>query len=334
MGRRYVDLLRDGETIDEIYLVTDRQLRANRNGNFFLSMELRDRSGSISARFWNATDQLFRSFDSGDFLRCEGRTQLFQGSLQFIVDRFERVDAVKVDTGDFLPQTEHDIPKLMEKLRTYLLRLNSPFLRALGEAFMMDDAFVRGLCTAPAGVKLHHAYIGGLLEHTVTMMEIADRLAPFYPGVDRDLAIIGTFLHDLGKIRELTYLKAFGYCDEGQLIGHIQIGLEMLDKKIQDAVEMMAEDFPRELHVRLKHMIISHHGTLEFGSPKVPMTPEAMLLHQIDLLDTRMHMTLREIKDDRNSPSAWTPYNPTLGRRIYKGGPNGELFGSAGESYD
>ena len=283
---------------------------------------------------WNAGDNLFRSFDNGDFVQVEGKVQNFQGSLQVILSFLEKVEPQKVEVADFLPHTDYDVAKLFERLRTYLLKLANVHLRGLAEAFLMDDVFIRGFMTCPAGVKLHHAYVGGLLEHVVTMMDIADRLVAFYPGTDRELLLVGVFLHDAGKVRELTFTRAFGYCDEGQLIGHIQIGLEMLDKKIQDVVELMAEDFPRELLVRLKHMIISHHGTLEFGSPKVPMTPEAMLLHQIDLLDTRMHMTLREIKDDRNSPSAWTPYNPTLGRRIYKGGPNGELFGSGGESYD
>ena len=198
----------------------------------------------------------------------------------------------------------------------------------------MDDAFMRGFMACPAGVKLHHAYVGGLLEHTVTMMEIGDRLLPFYPGTDRDLLMMGIFLHDAGKTRELTYSRAFGYSDEGQLVGHLAIGIEMLTEQVAKAVELLDEPFPRELLVRLKHMILSHHGTLEHGSPKLPMTPEAVLLHEIDSLDTRMHMVMRDIKEDRNNPTAWTPYNPNVQRRYYKGGPNGELFGGQGEGFD
>jgi 3'-5' exoribonuclease len=334
MGRRFVEQLRDGESLDEVYLVTDKQLRANRNGNYYIQMELRDRTGGISARLWNAGEQLFRSFDNGEFVQAEGKVQLFQGTLQVILERIERVEPFKIETADFLPQTEQEIPKLYDRLRGYLLRLGNPHLRALAECFLMDDPFVRGFTTCPAGVKLHHAYVGGLLEHTVTMMDIADRLLPFYPGTDRDLLMIGVFVHDAGKTRELTYQRAFGYSDEGQLVGHIPIGVEMLTEAVAKVPDLTGEPFPRELLVRVKHMILSHHGSMEFGSPKVPMTPEAMLLHCIDLTDTRMHMVMRDLKEDRNNPSAWTPYNTNLQRRFYKGGANGDLYSGGGESYD
>src|SRR5262249_33000645 len=218
--------------------------------------------------------------------------------------------------------------------RNYLLRLTNPHLRALGECFLMDDTFLRAFAACPAGVKLHHAYVGGLLEHTVTMMDIADRLLPFYPGVDRDLLIMGVFLHDAGRPRELTYGRAFGSSDEGQLGGHTAIGVEMLTEQSARVPDLTGEPLPRDLMVRLKHMVLSHHGTQEYGSPKVPMTPEAMLLHSIDMMDTRMHMVLRDIKEDRLSTTAWTPYNHTLQRRFYKGGANGDLYSPNHESYD
>lgn len=334
MGRRFIEQLRDGDNLDDVYLVTDKQLRANRNGNLYIQLELRDRTGGISARFWNAGENVFRTFDNGDFVQIEGKVQLFQGTLQIILNGIEKIEPQKVDVEDFLPRSEQDTSKLFEKLRTYLLRLGNPHLRALAECFLMDDVFVRGFTTCPAGVKLHHAYVGGLLEHTVAMMEMADRLVPFYPGTDRDLLLVGVFLHDAGKIRELTYGRAFGYSDEGQLVGHIAIGVEMLNEKAAKAPDLTGEAFPRELLVRVKHMILSHHGTLEFGSPKIPMTPEAMLLHSIDMMDTRMHMVLRDIKEDRNNATAWTPFNQTLQRRFYKGGANGDLYASGGESYD
>ena len=288
-NRRFVEQLRDGDNLEEIYLVTDKQLRVNRNGNSYLSLELRDRTGGISARLWNAGDQTAREFNIGDFLFANGKVQLFQGSLQVILNTVERVETQKVELTDFLPHTEQSIPKLMEKLKSYLLKLGNPHLKALAECFLMDDDFMRGFTTCPAGVKLHHAYIGGLLEHVVSMMDGADRLAPLYPGVDRDLVLMGVFLHDAGKIRELTYNRAFGYSDEGQLIGHLAIGVEMLETMAAKVPDLTGEPMPREVILRLKHMILSHHGTLEWGSAKVPMTPEAMLLHIIDLLDTRMH---------------------------------------------
>lgn len=333
-NRRYVEQLRDGDELEDVYLVADKQLRVNRNGNAYLSIELRDRTGGINGRLWNAGEQTAREFAIGDFLYTVGKVQLFQGSLQVILNTIERVESQKVDLGDFLPHTEKSIPKLMESLKTYLMRLNSPHLRALAEVFLMDEEFVRLFTTCPAGVKLHHAYIGGLLEHVVSMMDAADRLVPLYPGTDRDLLLMGVFLHDSGKIRELTYNRAFGYSDEGQLIGHLNIGVELLEAMAAKVPDLTGEPVPREVMLRLKHMILSHHGTLEWGSPKVPMTPEAMLLHCIDMMDTRMHQLAREVREDRNNPTAWTPYNHNLGRRFYKGGANGDLYGEGGGGYD
>src|SRR5437764_6618002 len=334
MSRRYVEQLRDGDALDDVYLVTDKQLRANRNGNLYLLLELRDRTGGISARLWNAGDQTARGVDPGDFLHATGKVQLFQGSLQVILNTIDRVEPQKVELTDFLPHTEQSIPKLLDRLKGYLLRLGNPHLRALAEVYLTDDEFVRGLSTCPAGVKLHHAYVGGLLEHVVSMMDAADRLLPLYPGVDRDLLLTGVFLHDSGKVRELTYTRAFGYSDEGQLVGHLAIGVAVLEQMSAKVPDLTGEPVPREVMLRLRHMILSHHGTLEWGSAKVPMTPEAMLLHLIDMTDTRMHQVMRELREDRNNPTAWTPYNPNLGRRMYKGGGPGDLYSEPGGGYD
>lgn len=334
MPRRTVDQLRDGTELDDVYLVADKQVRVNRNGAPYIQLELRDRTGGISARLWNAGDQVARGFDPGDFVHAAGKVQLFQGALQVILTSVEREEAGKVDLSDFLPQTDKSIPQLMDRLRGYLFKLGNPHLRALAECLLMDDQFVRQFAACPAGVKLHHAYVGGLLEHVVTMMDAAERLLPLYPFVDRDLLLMGVFLHDAGKVRELTYGRAFGYSDEGQLVGHLAIGVELLTTAALKVPDLTGEPVPRELLLRLQHMILSHHGTLEWGSPRVPMTPEAMLLHVIDMMDTRMHQVARELKEDKNNPSAWTPYNHNLGRRFYKGGANGDLLGESGGGYD
>ncbi len=323
MSRRFVQQMADGDTIEEVYLITDKQLRANRNGNLYLQIELRDRTGSISARLWNAGENLFRMFDVGDFLLVRGKVQLFQSALQVILNHIERAEAEKVDLADFLPHTEQDVGKLLERLRGTLLRLANPNLRALAECFFMDDDFVRGFCQVPAGVRNHHAYLGGLLEHVVTLMDAAERLLPLYPELDRDLLLTGIFLHDIGKVRELTYHKVFAYSDEGQLIGHLVIGVEMLNDKLSRVSDLTGEPFPVELLLRLKHMILSHHGTYEFGSPKLPMTPEAIALHYLDNLDAKIHSFTRDIREDRNQASSWTPFNQSLQRRLFKGTADG-----------
>ena len=320
MARRYVRQFTDGDNIDDVFLVMAKQLRTNRQGNLFLQVELRDRSGAISARMWNATESHTRMFDDGDFLRVKGRVQLFQGALQMILSHISPIESEKIDIADFLPHTEQDIAKLLERLRAILLRMSNHHLRGLVECFLMDDAFARDFCRAPAGVRNHHAYIGGLLEHVVTLLDLADRILPLYPDLDRDVLLSGVFLHDLGKVRELNYGRSFGYSDEGQLVGHLVIGVEMLDEKIREVEKLTGEPFPNELLLRLKHMILSHHGTYEFGSPKLPMTPEAIALHHLDNLDAKVHSFTRDIREDANKDAVWTPFSQALQRRLFKGG--------------
>jgi 3'-5' exoribonuclease len=325
MTRRYINQLTDGETVEEIYLVNDKQLRANRNGNLFLQVDLGDRTGTINARQWNASEPLYRSFEIGDFLQVKGKVQLFQGALQMILSHVERVQPEKIDLdlGHFLPHTELDVSKLLERVRSLLMKLVSPHLRALAECFLMDADFVRDFCRAPAGIRNHHAYLGGLLEHVATLLDAADRLLPLYPELDRDLLLVGIFLHDIGKVRELTFSRSFAYSDEGQLIGHLVIGVEMLNEKAAQVPHLTGEPFPPELLLRLKHMILAHHGSYEFGSPKLPMTPEAIALHYLDNFDAKVHSFNRDIRQDKNLTSAWTPFNQALQRKLFKGVVNG-----------
>jgi 3'-5' exoribonuclease len=325
MGRRFIEDLGDGDPVEEVYLAVDKQLRANRNGNLYLLLELSDRTGSMSARLWNAGEPLFRSFEAGDFLLIRGKVQLFQGALQMIATHLERVDPGRVELTDFLPHSDQDLNKLLEKLRLALRKLGDPHLRALAESFLMDDEFMRAFAAVPAGVRNHHAYVGGLLEHVVNLLDAAERVAPLFPGVDRDLLTVGIFLHDAGKVRELSFERGFAYTDSGQLLGHLVQGVELVNEKVPRAENLTAEPFPRELLLRIKHMIVSHHGSLEFGSPKVPMTPEAIALHHLDNLDAKVHTVVRDIRDDKNRSSAWTPFSQSLQRRLYKGPPPGDV---------
>jgi 3'-5' exoribonuclease len=330
MSRHYVNQLTHGDSIDEVFLVADKQLRANRQGNLYLQLELRDKTGSIGARLWNATEDLSRSFEPGDYLRIRGKTQVFQGSLQIILTHIDAIDGSRVEPEEFLPQSSQNVGKLMERLRGVLLAMSNPHLRALVECFLIDDEFLRKFTLAPAGIKNHHAYQGGLVEHVVTLLNLADRIAPFYPEVDRDLLLTGIFLHDIGKTDELSYDRSFAYTDEGQLVGHLVMGVEMLAAKVRQCAELMGEPFPPELLLRLKHMIVSHHGTYEFGSPKLPMTLEAMALHLLDNLDAKIHAYTREIRDDPSRESSWTPFQQNLGRRLFKGNVQSAAAGDNG----
>jgi 3'-5' exoribonuclease len=321
MPRRYIRQFADGDTFDEVFLITDKQVKTNRQGQPFLQVELRDRSGALAARLWNASESLTRQIGHGDFVKAKGKVQLFQGALQIILSDIQPLRGEKLDMSDFLPHTEQDLARLQERLKTMLFRTEDQHLRALAQAFYMDERFMRDFSRAPAGVRQHHAYIGGLLEHVVTMMDGAERLLPLYPSLQRDVVVMGIFLHDVGKVRELRFDSAFGYSDEGELIGHITIGAEVLSEKIRQAEQLTGEPFPVELHLRLKHMILTHHGELEYGSPKLPMTPEAVFLYYLDNLDARVHAFARDIKEDKNPQSAWTAFNPNISRKLYKGGP-------------
>jgi 3'-5' exoribonuclease len=319
MNRRYVNQLTHGDSIDESFLVADKQLRANRQGNLYLQLDLRDKTGSVGARLWNATEDLARLFEPGDYLRVRGKTQVFQGALQIILTHLEVIDPSQVEPEDFLPQSAQNVAKLMARLREVLLAMSNPHLRAVVECFLIDDEFVRKFTTAPAGIKNHHAYQGGLVEHIVTLLNVADRITDLYPEIDRDLLLTGIFLHDIGKVDELSYDRAFAYTDPGQLVGHLVMGVEMLREKVERCAELTGEPFPPELLLRLKHMIVSHHGAYEFGSPKLPMTLEAIALHCLDNLDAKIHTFSREIRDDPSRDSSWTPFQQSLGRRLYKG---------------
>ncbi|MGE3822289.1 MAG: 3'-5' exoribonuclease YhaM family protein [Isosphaeraceae bacterium] len=319
MTRRYVNQLNNGDSVDEAFLVADKQLRANRQGNLYLHLELRDKTGSVGARLWNATEALARTFEPGDYLRARGKTQIFQGSLQIILSHVELADPTGLNHEDFLPQTSQNVAKLTARLRELLFSITHPHLRALAECFLIDEDFLRKFTTAPAGVKNHHAYHGGLLEHVVTLLTIADRISDLYPDVDRDLLMAGIFLHDVGKVDELCYDRAFTYSDEGQLVGHLVMGVEMLGAKAEQSGDLTGEPFPRELLLRLKHLFVCVVGTHEFGSPKLPMTLEAVALHHLDNLDAKLHAVTREIRDDPSRESSWTPFQQNLGRRLFKG---------------
>ncbi len=323
MTRRYVNQLGNGESVEEIFLVADRQLRSNRQGNLYLHLELRDRTGAIEARLWNVTEDLARRIEPGSYLSVRGKVQVHQGMLQVIVSHLDPVDPVGVDPSEYLPQGPADVPRLLGRLRELLMAVSDPHLRALAECFLIDDGFLQRYTAAPAGVRNHHAYRAGLLEHVVTMMTVADRIADLYPEVDRDLLRLGIFLHDAGKIEELSYDLTFSYTDAGQLVGHLVLGVILLRDKIKETVSLTDEPFPEELQLRLEHMILSHHGMLEFGSPKVPMTPEAVALHHLDNLDAKLHQVTREIRDDPGRGTSWTSYNPALNRRLFKGQPGG-----------
>jgi len=320
MSRRFVSQLGPQETVDQVFRVSDKQLRPNRNGQLYLQVELADRTGSVGARMWNANESVFGSFENGDYVRVEGSTQLFQGAIQMILTRLTKVAAHEVDEDEFQPLTAAEIDRLVGRLTEMLRGMENLSLRNLTECFLMDEEFMSKFTRAPAGLKNHHAYLGGLLHHTVTIMEVVARVAPCYPELNRDLLLTGAFLHDMGKIDELSYDRGFAYSDEGQLIGHLVMAVALLEKKVAEAERLAGEPIDAETVLRLKHMLISHHNEYEFGSPKLPMTLEAVALAFLDNLDAKLASFSQQLRDDPNVDSHWTAYNANLQRKLFKGG--------------
>jgi 3'-5' exoribonuclease len=319
MARQFIEDLKDGDNIEEVYLLADKQLRANRNANLYLLTQLRDRTGTVSGLMWNVTEETCADFDAGDFVHVRGKVQVFQGGLQAILTRVDRIDSAGLNSEDFEFQPPQDVNAMFERMREILLAIENVPVRTLMECFLLDDDIVQKMLRTGAGVKAHHAYPGGLVEHICNMLEVSDRIKDLYPAIDFDLVKAGVFLHDLGKIHEMDFENAFVYTDEGQLLGHMSIAVEMVTRKISDAERMLNQTFPRELELRIKHMILSHHGSYSHGSPRLPMTPEAAVLHQIDNLDAKAYEFVHTIADDPNGESHWTPFLPRIERKLFKG---------------
>lgn len=319
MTRRFVNTLKDGDLVEEVYFVADRQLRANRNAALYLSVDLRDRTGVINGRLWNVTEVSCEPIQSGCFARVRGKVQVYQGTLQLILTHIMPHTAEELSPADFEQGPSQSISALLDELRATLGTIQDAAIQAVLTCFLEDSAIIESLCTMPAGVKAHHAYRGGLLEHIVTLSRLAHKVCEVYPQVNRDLLLAGVFLHDIGKLRELACESGFVYTDEGQLLGHLVIGVEMLTEKIPLAEQKLGHAFPQETKLRLKHMILSHHGSYEFGSPRLPMTPTAIALHLIDNLDAKIHEFSQVIASDPNNGSHWTLFQPRLDRKLFKG---------------
>jgi 3'-5' exoribonuclease len=318
MSRRFISQLCEHESVDEVFLASEKQLRTNRNGNLYLQVRLADRSGSITGMLWNANEGVYGSIDNGDFVRVRGTTQLYNGTLQLIVNKIDRENTHKVNESDFVTLSSGEIDGLVRQLSERLRGMRNYPLRNLAECFLMDESFMAKFTTAPAGVKNHHAYRGGLLQHVMSLMKLVALVATNYTDLDPDMLTMGAFLHDIGKIDELTYERELGYSDAGQLMGHVVLGVGIVEEKIRATEKLTGEPFSETLKLRLLHMILSHHGEYEFGSPKLPMTLEAIALHYLDNLDAKIHSLGQLIRDDVNSESAWTPYQAAIGRKIFK----------------
>ena len=312
MPRKFISQLNGGTTIDEIFLIQNKDLRTTKNGSLYIQAQLSDRTGMIDARMWDASTPFFESLGNDSFLRIKGRTEIYQNKIQLIIKQISKTSQEDIKLEEYLPSTEHDINKMFSELKQIVSSINQAHLKDLLNLFFNDNDFCRGFCSAPAAVQYHHAFLGGLLEHTLSVAKLGDKIAPLYPDLNRDLLICGIILHDIGKISELCYEKNFHYSDEGQLIGHLISGVLMVEEKAKQI-----DGFPKTLLDLLRHLILSHHGEYEWGSPKLPMTLEALTLHYLDNIDAKIHAFNKAISGDKNPNDNWTNYNKMFERKLF-----------------
>jgi 3'-5' exoribonuclease len=260
---------------------------------------------------WDNVEDAMDVFEQDDFLKVKGLLNKYKNRFQLTIHKLRRLQDSEVDFADYLPKTSKNIDELWRELAEFVAAFQNPYLKRLLQEFMSDPEIEAGYRSAPAAKSLHHAYIGGLLDHVMSLFRLCDAVARNYPQVDRELLLTGAFLHDIGKIYELTYNRSFSYTTRGQLLGHMVIEIEMLHLKTAQI-----PDFPKTMRTLLEHMIISHHGQYEFGSPKLPMFPEALMLHYLDDLDSKMESMRAHFEREAELESAWTSYNPSLGRTL------------------
>ncbi len=308
-----VSEIEPGKVATGTFLVQSKDVRQKKTGEPYLSLVLGDRTGELDAKMWDNVAEVMNTFERDDFVRVKGLMQIYNNRPQFTLHTLKRVDDAAINPADFFPASERDPSEMLAELREIVGSMKNPHLRALVELFLSDEEIVRRYIKAPAAKFIHHAYLGGLIEHVLSVCQLCRLAASHYPSVDLDLLLAGTVLHDIGKIHELSYERSFGYTSEGQLLGHIVISLRMVEEKLGQL-----PDFPPRLRTLLEHLILSHHGELEFGSPKVPLFPEALLLHYLDDLDAKMECMRVLVDKDRLVEGDWTSYSPSLERVVLK----------------
>ncbi len=319
MAHCFIKDLQPGIIFTDTYMVTQPVLRNTTRGDLYVAMFLSDKTGKANCRLWSASEELFNQIPKEGFIEVSGKTELYQNCLQIVINQFSIVPPDRINPEDYMARTKNDVGVMFKELKEILAKIKHPQVKALVEEYYRDDELMGKFCTAPAAVKMHHNYLGGLLEHTLSMLKVADRILPLYPQVQADLVLAGIFLHDIAKTDELTYSLAFGYSDSGQLIGHIVEGAILLDQK----ADMLLD---RKIHIdrpiveSLMHIIISHHGKYEFGSPKLPATAEAMMVSYIDDLDAKLNFIDDAIENEQTSDewTNWKQLSTQPGTKFYK----------------
>lgn len=309
MEKQTVRGLQDKETVDSLFLVKEKNVNLGKNGRPFMSLVLGDATGSIDGRLWDRVDELSREFEAGDVIRVKGQVQIFQSRKQLIVHRLEKQDPSTVKVEDFLPTSGKNPEDLFAQLLVIVRTMKNEQLRQLTLDVIEDPEIKPLFMAAPAAKTIHHAWRGGLLEHVLSICKILDHLASHYGNLNRDLLLFGGIFHDIGKVWELSYETTLSYTDKGRLLGHMLLACELVEKKASRIL-----GFNEELKDLCKHMILSHHGKLEYGSPKRPKFLEAVLVAMVDDLDSKMNTIQTFLDSERNVGERWSRYNELFDR--------------------
>ncbi|MEW6198601.1 MAG: HD domain-containing protein [Planctomycetota bacterium] len=318
-SRRRIAELQPGERVeDQVFRLAQKDLRTASNGSLYIHAVLADASGQMVARMWQASQELYDSMPEGGLLHVRGRVDSYRGNRQFIVEGLRAVEPGTFDPADFLPAGREDPGVLWDRIKAILRTIRHRDLLALVGKFVNDEEFAAAFKRAPAAVQMHHAYLGGLIEHTHSLLRLAEAVCPLYPQVSRDLVIAGIFLHDVGKVRELACVTNFEYTNEGQLLGHITQCVLWIHDKCRELERETRQPFPADVEMALKHLILAHHGKYEFGSPRLPATGEAIMVHYLDNLDAKLAMVAEAIAADTDPASDWTTYVRALESRVFK----------------
>jgi 3'-5' exoribonuclease len=313
MKSPFVRDIAPNQAVHTTFLVQSKEIRQKKSGEPYLSLSLADRTGELDAKMWDNVAEVMETFDRDDFVKVKGQVQVFNNRPQLTIHRMQRVSDDEVEFADYFPASARDQDEMLAELRQVIAGIGNGHLRALLTAIFDDPEIARRFKTAPAAKSIHHAYLGGLIEHVLSLCKLARLMDGHYPHVDTDLLLTGAILHDIGKIYELNYERAFGYSAEGQLLGHLLIGLRLVGDKLRSL-----PDFPPRLRTLVEHMIVSHHGHLEFGSPKAPQFAEALLLHYLDDLDSKMACAQALVERDSLVEGEFTAYQASLDRALLK----------------
>lgn len=311
----YIENLKAGEKINSAFLVTEKNVAYSQKGSAYLNLRLKDKSGEIDAKVWENALEWDDRFKKGDVVHISGRVLSYKNSLQVSVLELKKLTDDLVDLSDYLAVAKLSPESMFAELATYIEQIQTPCLKELLNAFFQDEKTKALFMKAPAAKGFHHSYLCGLLEHTLSVTKMLHMTQKHYQNVNGDLLLAGGILHDIGKIYEFDFDRLVRYSDEGRLIGHIVMGLEMVNEKIASI-----KDFPQQLAMELRHLILSHHGSLEFGSPKRPKTLESLIVHHIDDLDAKINAFETFVAEAPDDDTNWTPFHKLLDRYLYKGG--------------